>query len=53
MPIRSAFERDGFVTAIDETNNQCASIQVGDGPRDGLMRRTESMITGSDLRRNV
>ena len=48
MSISNAFERDGFVVVFNETGNQCANIQIGSEPGDGLMGYTSTTVNVRD-----
>ncbi len=48
MPISNAIERDGFVVIFNETGNQCASIQIGRGSKDGLTGYTSTTVNVRD-----
>ncbi len=48
MPISNAIERDGFVVIFNESGNQCASIQIGREPKDGLMGYTSTTVNVRD-----
>lgn len=48
MTISNAIERDGFVVIFNETGNQCASIQIGREPTDGLTGYTSTTVNVRD-----
>jgi hypothetical protein len=44
VAISNAIERGRFVVIFNESGNECGSIQIGRGPKDGLTGYTSTTV---------